>query len=45
MTSSDNNNKSDKPYKPDKPDKPDRVPLWIMGAIVLFSIWLIYYGR
>ena len=36
MTSSDNNNKS---------DKPDRVPLWIMGAIVLFSIWLIYYGR
>lgn len=39
MTSSDNNNKSG------KPDKPDRVPLWIMGAIVLFSIWLIYYGR
>jgi hypothetical protein len=35
MTSSDNNNKSD---KPDKPDKPDRVPLWIMGAIVLFSV-------
>ena len=36
MKSSDDSNKK---------GKPDRIPLWIMGAIVLLSIWLIYYGR
>ena len=27
-----------------KNTKSDRVPLWIMGALILLMIWLIWYG-
>ena len=30
---------------PDNKDtKPNRVPLWVMGALILLMIWLIWYG-